>query len=230
VSLTLYDLAAADGRRFSPNCWRTTMALAHMGLAWEFRPTLFTEIAAIPGGGQKTVPVLDDDGTVIGDSWTIAEHLEARYPERPSLFGGETGKRLAWFVQQWAIAQLHTPIFGMIVADIHDRLAPADQPYFRASREKRLGGRTLEAVQAERETALPAFRAALAPLRLTVESQAFLGGAAPSYADYVVLGPFQWARTMSPFRLLAEDDAVAAWLGRCLDLYDGRARRAPAFY
>jgi hypothetical protein len=35
---------------------------------------------------------------------------------------------------------------------------------------------------------------------------------------------------MSPFRLLAEDDAVAAWLGRCLDLYNGLARRAPAFH
>lgn len=230
MSLVLYDLAAPGGRRFSPNCWRTTMALAHKGLEWESRPTLFTEIAGIAGGGQKSVPVLDDGGKVVGDSWQIAEYLETRYTDRPSLFGGETGKRLAWFVQQWAIAQLHAPIFRMIVADIHKRLAPADQPYFRTSREQRLGGRTLEAVQAEREQALPAFRAGLAPLRLALESQAFLGGAAPTYADYVVLGPFQWARTTSPFRLLAEDDAVAAWLGRCLDLYDGLARRAAAFY
>ncbi len=230
MSLVLYDLAAPGGRRFSPNCWRTTMALAHKGLEWESRATLFTEIAGIAGGGQKTVPVLEDAGTVVGDSWQIAEHLETRYADRPSLFGGETGKRLAWFVQQWAITQLHAPIFRMIVADIHDRLAPADRLYFRTSREKRLGGRILEAVQAEREATLPAFRAALAPLRLALASQAFLGGAAPTYADYVVLGPFQWARTMSPFRLLAEDDAVAAWLGRCLDLYNGLARRAPAFY
>jgi glutathione S-transferase len=28
------------------------------------------------------------DGRRIGDSWAIAEHLEAAYPERPSLFGG----------------------------------------------------------------------------------------------------------------------------------------------
>lgn len=230
MSLILYDLAAADGRCFSPNCWRTTMALAHKELGWDSRPTLFTTIASVAGGGQKTVPVLDDDGTIVGDSWKIAEHLEARYPDRPSLFGGETGKRLAWFVQQWTITQLLAPIFRMIVADIHDRLAPADQAYFRASREKRLGGRTLEAVQAERETALPAFRAALAPLWLAVESQAFLGGATPAYADYIVLGAFQWARMTSPFRLLADDDAVAAWVGRCLDLYGGLARRAPACY
>lgn len=229
-SRDLYDLAAADGRCFSPNCWRTSMALAHKGLDWTSRPTRFTEIAQIAGGGHKTVPVLDDDGTVVGDSWKIAEHLEARYPDRLSLFGGETGKRLAWFVQQWTISQLHAPILRMIVADIHDRLAPADQPYFRESREKRLGGRTLEAVQGERESALPAFRAALAPLRLTFESQAFLGGAAPTYADYVVFGPFQWARTMSPFRLLAHDDPVAGWLARCLDLYGGLARRHAAFY
>ena len=34
----------------------------------------------------------------------------------------------------------------------------------------------------------------------------------------------------SPFRLLADDDPVLAWFGRCLDLYDGLGRRAPAFW
>lgn len=228
MSIVLFDLCGADGRRFSPNCWRSAMALAHKGLAWESRATLFTGIADI-GGGNRTVPVLEDDGELLGDSWAIAEHLEARYPDRPSLFGGETGKSLASFVQNWTIAQMHAPIFRMIAADVHDALDPADQGYFRESREKRLG-RRLEEVQASRDDELPAFRAGLAPLRLTLQAQSFLGGEGPTYADYLPFGALQWARTTSAFRLLADDDPVLAWFDRCLDLYDGLGRRTPGHW
>lgn len=226
MTIILHDLVAADGRPFSPNSWRTRLALLHKGLAFETKPTLFTEIAAI-GGGNKTVPVLSDDGVLIGDSWAIAEHLEARHADRPSLFGGETAKRLAWFVQQWAITATVVPAVKMIAADIHDRLAPADQPYFRESREKRFGAK-LEAFQAKSRESIAEFRAGLAPLRTVLATQQFLGGGTPTYADYIVFGTFQWARMMSPFRLLAEDDAVLAWVRRCLDLHGGAARKVTA--
>lgn len=228
MSLILHELTGAEGRCFSPYCWRSVMALAHKGLAWEARRTGFAGIADI-GGGQRTVPVLDDDGTLVGDSWAIAEHLEVRHPERPSLFGGEAGRAYALFVQHWTNTQVHPTIFRMIAADIHDRLEPGDRAYFRESREQRLG-RPLEAVQAEREALLPAFRAALAPLRLTLAGQPFLGGERPTYADYVPFGAFQWARVMSPLRLLAEDDPLHAWFERCLDLHGGIARRVPAYW
>lgn len=228
MSIILYDLVSADARRFSPNCWRSAMALAHKGLQWESRATLFTEIPAI-GGGHRTVPVLEDDGALVGDSWAIAEHLEVRYPERPSLFGGATGKALARFVQNWTIAAMHGPIFRMIVADIHAMLADADKAYFRESREKRLGC-TLEEAQAQREAVLPVFRDGLAPLRLTLQAQPFLGGERPGYADFLPFGALQWARMISPYRLLENDDPVLAWFGRCLDLYDGLGRRAPGFW
>lgn len=226
MSRVLFDLAAADGRRFSPHCWRSTMALAHKGLDCERRATTFGDIAAL-GEGLRTVPVLDDGGLRIGDSWAIAEHLEAAYPERPSLFGGEAGHALARFVQHWTALQMQLPIFRMIVADVHAALAPEDQAYFRASREQRLG-RTLEEVQAGRERELPAFRAGLAPLRATLQAQPFVAGAAPAYADYLPFGALQWARTMSPLRLLEDDDPVQAWFERCLDLFGGLGRRAPA--
>lgn len=228
MSRVLFDLAAADGRRFSPHCWRSTMALAHKGLDCESRATLFTGIGAI-GEGFRTLPVLEDDGRQIGDSWAIAEHLESRYPDRPALFGGESGRSLALFVQQWTVAQMQMPIFRMIVADVHAALDPADQGYFRASREERLG-RPLEAVQSERERELPAFRAGLAPLRAVVQGQAFVAGAAPAYADYLPFGALQWARMTSPLRLLEDDDPVLAWFGRCLDLFGGLGRRAPGFW
>ena len=128
MALILYDLAAADGRCFSPNCWRTALALAHKGLPWESRPTRFTDISAI-GEGIATVPVIADDA-LIGDSWRIAEHLEARYADRPSLFGGDAGKRLAWFVQQWTVTQALLPVFRMIVPTSTSG-STRDQAYFR---------------------------------------------------------------------------------------------------
>jgi hypothetical protein len=76
MSRTLYDLSAADGRRFSPYCWRAKLALAHKGLDAATVPVAFTEIPAILGGGQTTVPVLDDGGRIVRDSFAIAEYLE----------------------------------------------------------------------------------------------------------------------------------------------------------
>jgi len=52
----------------------------------------------------------------------------------------------------------------------------------------------------------------------------------PTYADHLVLAAFQWTRMVSPFRPLADDDTLNAWLDRCLDLYGGLARRVKSFY
>ena len=228
MPIVLYDLVGADDVRFSPNCWRTRLALAHKGLRCDTRPTLFTAIPGIADRQQKTVPAIEDGDRVVGDSWKIAEYLEETYPDRPTLFGGPAGKALSWFIQNWSMANLHARIMPVIVLDIHDQLEPADKPYFRSSREKRLG-RTLEEAQAAgRAAGVAAFRQGLEPLRMMLATQPFIGGAGPMYADYLVFGPLQWARTVSNFALLAEDDPVAAWFGRCLDLYDGLGRAAPA--
>jgi glutathione S-transferase len=227
VSIVMYDLADADGRRFSPNCWRTRMALAHKGLDCEARATLFTQIPGICGGGQKTVPVIEDAGRTVGDSWAIAEYLESAYPRRPSLFGGEAGRALSVFVQGWCMSTLHIGVADLIIADIHDRLDEIDKPYFRASREK-IFARRLEDVQAGRESRVAAFRKSLHPIRHTLSRQRWIGGAAPLYADYLVFGALQWARIASDFTLLDPDDLAAQWFERMLDLHDGLGRRARA--
>ena len=221
----LFDLAAGDGRRFSPHCWRTRLALAHKNLPYEARATRFTEIATIADGNQKTRPVLDDDGKIVGDSWAIAEYLEETYPDAPSLFGGAAGRALTLFVQDWAIATLQVGLINLIVLDIWQSLGPEDKDYFRASREKRFG-RSLEEVQAGREERLPSFQKSLQPLRMLLSSQEWIGGISPLYADYAAFAPFQWARMVSDFTLLEEDDIVRTWIERCLDLYDGLARKA----
>ena len=228
MAIILYDLCGAEDRRISPYCWRTKLALAHKGLPYEARPVRFGEIETIAPGPRRTLPTVEDDGRLITDSGAIADHLEDAYPDRPSLFGGEAGRALTRFVQGWVEGVVHAGMITMVVKDIHDHLDPADQDYFRRSREQRFG-RPLEEAQAGREERLEAFRRSLAPLRRTLEMQPFLGGEAPLYADYVALAAFLWARAISPFRLLADDDPVAAWLRRGLDLHDGLARRTPGY-
>lgn len=228
MAVVMYDLVGKDDRRFSPNCWRSRMALAHKRLDVLTRPTGFGEIGSIGDGACRTIPVLEDGGQRIVDSWAIAEHLEATYPERPSLFGGAGGKALTRFVLNWATTTLHPGVVSLIIHDIHEHLLPEDRDYFRDSRE-RMFKRSLEEVQAGREERIEGFRRSLAPLRATVQQQPFLGGEHPLYADYIAFGPFQWARVVSPFALLEADDPVKAWVGRCLDLHGGVARTTPAY-
>ena len=229
MAITMYDLAGAEAeRRFSPFCWRARMALAHKGLEVETVPWRFTEKDKLPQPNAGRVPVIVDGDRVVHDSTAIADYLEERYPERPSLYGGAVGRGLARFVQNWTETVVQTGLVRLVVLDIWRHVAPQDRDYFRSSREERMRT-TFENFVNDREARLPAFRAALDPLRRTVERQAFVSGEAPAYADYVVFGAFQWARAISDFEVLAPDDPVRAWRGRMLDLHGGLARNAPAY-
>ncbi|MBV9568049.1 MAG: glutathione S-transferase family protein [Hyphomicrobiales bacterium] len=226
--LRLYDLAGADPqRRFSPYCWRIRLALAHKQLPTETIPWRFTDKEVIAPSGQGRVPVLVEGDRWIADSWPIANYLDDAHAERPSLLGDPSARDLSRYYSHLGDT-LVAAIFPFVALDILDVLHEKDRPYFRKSREERVG-RTLEAFVADRDQRLPAFRANLAPLRLTLKDQPFLGGQQPLYADYAVFGPFQWARCVSPFALLADDDPVKVWRDRLLDAFDGLARAAPAF-
>ena len=229
MAITLYDLAGAEAdRRFSPFCWRARMALAHKGLDVETVPWRFTEKDKLPQPNAGRVPVIVDGGKVVHDSTAIADYLESRYPDHPTLFAGESGRALTSFVQNWTETVLQPALVGLVVLDIWRHAAPQDQAYFRQSREERFRT-SLEDVVKDREQRLPAFRDSLAPLRRTLERQKFLCGEAPAYPDYVVFGAFQWARAISDFALVAADDPVAAWRRRLLDAFNGLARSAPAY-
>jgi glutathione S-transferase len=226
MAIVMHDLAGADpDLRFSPYCWRTRMALAHKDLPVETIPWRFTEKAALAFSGQGRVPVIRDGDRVVSDSWAIAEYLEDAYPDRPSLFGGATSRAHARFVNAWADGVMLGGIARLIVRDLLDVVAPQDRAYFRESREARFGT-TLEAVQEGREARVEGFREALLPVRLVLSRQQWLGGQAPSYADYILFGTLQWPRCASRFELLATDDPVAAWRERMLDLFGGLGRMA----
>jgi glutathione S-transferase len=227
--MILYDLVNAQGAHFSPNSWRVRMALLHKGLKFEVHDKLFTEIPGInPGGDKLTIPTIHHEGRLVTDSWAIVEHLDQAFPATPRLIAAGAEGQVLKFFQFWVQTALHAGVARSILLDVHDSLDPADRAYFRSSREK-LYKQTLEEVQAGREQRLDAFRKSLQPMRLVLGStHPFIGGSTPCYADYLVFGAFQWARVSSRFQLLAEDDAVHAWFERCLDLYDGAARREPA--
>jgi len=228
MALKLWDLAGAeDDRRFSPYCWRAKLALAHKGLAAETIPWRFTEQDAIAFSGQDKVPVLIDGDKEIHDSWAIACHLEDEYPVNP-LFGSPQARSLSFGFKIWVEATLPGPINRAIMPDLFAALHDRDKAYFRASREKRFG-RTLEEVGAEPEKAVQELRGALLPVRKQLVEEPFVCGAHPGFADYILFGAFQWARAVSPRRLLEPDDPVFAWRERLLDLYDGLARKARGY-
>jgi glutathione S-transferase len=229
MALKLFELVGTDETRpFSPFCWRTRMALAHKGLSAESIPWRFTEKEAISPHKSEKVPVLLDGDRAVVDSWVIANYLEDSYPDRPSLFGGEGGRAMGRMLNWWGDVVVIGGMFPLIVADIVGHLRPVDQGYFRQSREARFG-KPLEQVVANRDSNVESFRRSLDPMRLTLKTQAFLGGAAPNYADYIVFGGFQWARAVSPFPLLKLEDPVYAWRETMLDAFDGMARKSPGY-
>jgi glutathione S-transferase len=228
MTILFYDLVGHDSQRpFSPHCWKTKMALAHKGLAATKVPTRFLEVPKVEGGASKTVPVIRDGERVVADSFAIALYLDEAYPDRPTLFSGEGGKALARFIERWSQLTIHPYVATVALTDLHDMQDEPNAAYFRESREQRYGKR-LEDVVANRDAGLSGFRAALEPLRSTLTYQPFLGGETPLFADYIVFGALQWGRIASPFQLLDDDDGVARWFERCLDLHGGIGRQVAA--
>lgn len=225
MTVTLFELCGTDpALRFSPYCWRSRFALAHKGLAVESHPWRFTETEQLAFADYDKVPVLVDGEKVVTDSWNIAVYLEATYPERAPLFAGAPGAQR--FYNSWADQVLLPALGRLVLADIPALLAPKDRAYFIRSREQRFG-MTLEQFTAGREERLPAFRELLRPLRHVLKNQPFLGGEAPDYGDYVIMGSLMWPRCVSPLVLLEPGDEVHLWRERMLDLFGGLARGAP---
>lgn len=225
----LFELCGSDEAvRFSPYVWRVRMALKHKGLDFEGVPVRFLDKKPLENAQSKTVPVLNDGGTWVKDSFDIALYLEKTYPDNP-LFGSAQAEGQARLLNEWANRTMVLGIFPMIVADIHSRLDKKNGAYFRETREKFLGC-TLEEAQAKRADRLPAFQKAMAPVRATLAAQAFLSGGAPAWADYCVFGTLMWARISSDIALFEPDDPITAWQEQMLDLFGGYARSAPLGY
>lgn len=214
MRLRLYDLVGADDLRFSPYCFRAKLALAIKEIDYDTVPVPFTGISGIGRGSFKTVPVLEDRGALVGDSFAIAEHLEANY-RGPALFmPGDQGRSAARFVEGMMNAVVQPAMSPLMGADIHARLMEVDKAYFRRTREYRFG-KTLEAARAEREQKLPEVRRLLVPLRHALRKSPFLGGASPTFLDAIPFGTIAWAEAVGTLDLLADDPVLTPWFLRC---------------
>jgi glutathione S-transferase len=229
MTLIMYERIGLQERRPSPFSWRVRYALAHKGVAVEYRPVRFADVGTIRAlSGQDKVPIVVDGDRVIHDSWTIAVHLETHFPEQPSLFGGAVGRGLARHINLWSDGTLSPAIRRLISADFIDCLAPEDRAYFRRSREAQFGC-TLEAYCADRERWLGEFEAVVAPLEQTLSEQAYVSGAAPGYADYLLFSVFQYARLGSPLELLRAGTALRRWRDGLVARFDHLGDRFPGY-
>ncbi len=220
MTIRLHELVNKDGRALSPFVWRIKYALAHKGLAYETAPVGFIGIPKLCGGKFKTVPIIEDGETTVCDSWAIADYLDKTYATRP-IFSSLQERAMVRFFDGWFGLEVMNRMFQICVLDIHDHARAEDQPYFRESREKRLGGKTLEQFVEGREQKLPELRHALRPMRAALAAAPFLGGDQPNYADYIALGGFLWAGAICTLPMLEKSDPLNEWLARGFDLYDG---------
>lgn len=224
--IELWELKGKDDRRYSLFSWRTRMALKHKGLEFSSHPVAMSDKAAIAFSGGKTVPIIKDGETIVRDSWKIAEYLEEKFTDRPTLFGGAIGRGVTQAFNTWVDRALVPLAMPVIVADVHERVDPADDTYFRQQFEGFLKC-TLEESRARRPQAVERLSRALEPMQATLKRQPFVCGAAPAYADYILFSVFQWMRVMSPQDIFNSSDPLFSWRSRMLDLYDAFARNVP---
>jgi glutathione S-transferase len=202
------------------------MALKHKALDFESRPVAMSDKQAIAFSGGKTVPVIKDGETVVRDSWKIAEHLEDHYPNTATLFGGAIGRGVTQAFNTWVDRALVPAMMPVIVAEVHERVDPADEQYFRQQFEGFLKS-TLEEARSRQPKALERLTRLLEPMHAAVKRQAFICGSAPAYGDYILFSVSQWARITSPQALFNTSEPLYSWRERMLDLYDGFARNVP---
>lgn len=229
MPLVVHERVGLDGRGISPFSWRLRYALAHKGLAPEFIPTRFADVDRIRAlSGQHFVPIIEHDGRVVHDTWTIAVYLDEQFSHAPSLLGDATGWGLTRWTNIWSTTVLAPVMRRLISADFIWCIDPGDRAYFRSSREAAFGC-SLEEYCAHRPRWLAALAEVCTPLETTLAEQPFLCGAAPAYADYLVFSLFQWARIGSPQDVLTPGTKLQIWRDSLVAMFDGLGEKLGAY-
>lgn len=227
MTIKLYELCGANpDQRYSPYAWRTRFALCHKKLPFEGIAWRYTEKDMIKASGQGKIPVIEDQGKWIYDSWTIANYLDETYPKQPRLIP-EGAKGAMHGFNQMVDNHLQGLFRPLAMLPILNGLRPEDVAVFRETREKMLG-MSLEAYgdPSQYDKKIQALQTGLAIFHPVIKDQSFFGGKTPNYADYILMGSFMWIKSISKIAFLKQDDPLFAWSERMLDLYDGEGRKA----
>lgn len=222
-TITLYDLQLASGCTISPFVWATKYAVAHKGFAIDVVPGGFTGIMERTGGKTERLPAIVDDGEWVLDSWLIAEYLDRRYPDRPTLIGDPSVRVLGQMVENWLWQTAIGPWMTCFLKSYRDRSLPEDHDYVTESRE-RMFGRRIEDIVIGREDRLPQVPPKLELMRTTLREHRWFGGGSPNYVDYRLLAVFLFCAAVADTPVLTEDDPLRDWIERGFDLYGGLGR------
>ncbi|ODO08360.1 hypothetical protein L198_00085 [Cryptococcus wingfieldii CBS 7118] len=141
---TLYQLVGdaekPDGRALSPHVWKSKLDLAffeqEVKKVGKTFPQIRGELAESTKNPAVTVPtIVDEDDTIITDSWKVAEYLEAKHgtPEK-SLFGGKAGKEFAKFIEIWSNTTLANELRPLIAPAIYEHFDAPSRAYFLKSK------------------------------------------------------------------------------------------------
>jgi len=153
--ITFYDIPSktVEGIAWSPNTWKTRLALNFKGVpyktVWVEYPdieALSKEIGAAPTGVKKdgspsyTLPAIYDPKTkkVISDSQDIAEYLDATYPSEPLLFPPGTVALQIAFQEAFTATALPS-FFAPMLQESGFVLNEKSAVYFRQTREAMYG-------------------------------------------------------------------------------------------
>ncbi len=221
--IKFFDLALSHGATISPFVWATKYAIAHKGLDMEVVPGGFTGIMERTGGQSERLPAIVDDGEWVLDSWLIAEHLDRKYPDRPTLIGDPSVKVLTQFIETWLWQTAISPWMSCYIKNYRDWSVPEDHAYVTESRE-RMFGRKIEDIVVGREDRLPQVPPKLELLRGILKEHKWLGGESPNYADYRALAVFLFCASVADTPPLTADDPLRDWIDRGFDLYGGLGR------
>jgi len=223
--IRLYDVVLDNGCTLSPFVWRVRYALAHKEIDYEIEPVAFTGIRKLLGGKYEQVPIIEDNGEIVADSWAITQYLDRNYSDRPHLL--RTNGEFVWarFFDRWMFRDVIPHMRRCYLLDNYNFARPEDRDYLRESRERTfLGGQRLEDVVKGREKRLPAIRDSLQPLRAILADTPWLGGIRPNYVDFCGLSGFLWAAAINTLPPLEKSDPLFHWLDRGFDLYGGVGR------
>ncbi|KAK3820905.1 MAG: hypothetical protein JOS17DRAFT_755209 [Linnemannia elongata] len=207
ITLKLFELVDGKTRKisFSPAVWRAKFALNYKKVTYESVHVTFLEIptvitGACPNVPAPTVPTLQlENGQGLPDSFAIAEYLEEKYPDRPSLFGAtQAEKNLQRFFESYVQSKVHPSIQRMVFQDMYHMQDDDNAHYFRTSREKS-SGRPHAEIAGDRSENLRELKENLGLIHTALmRSGGWILGSHPGWADFVLASSFVWFNSCSP--------------------------------
>ncbi|KAJ1568931.1 hypothetical protein HK405_012096 [Cladochytrium tenue] len=239
---------------FGPNCWKVYLSLLRKGVPVELVPsTVLDTVTTLAGrragddaGARVTLPAIElDDGRLLCDSFRIAEWLEAKFSQAPSVFAAgpstaaaapaalAAGRAYAKLIDLGADSSAEwTSWYELAFPPMLARIpAGAVRDYFTSEARLGPGGfARLAEPSAERLAELRSrARANARPFALALRERPgeFLQGPEPGFVDFVVFGRYVMFRNADP-ELTREvwedvDPEIGLWVGRMLDFF-GRDR------